>query len=72
MGIKIMHYRARQIGAKLKFLPRSEGGHRSAARNTTDSETMNMLAAKAKVMLVDDHPILRHGMAMLINSIEQP
>jgi len=28
---------------------------------------MNMLAAKAKVMLVDDHPILRHGMAMLIN-----
>ena len=28
---------------------------------------MNMLASKAKVMLVDDHPILRHGMAMLIN-----
>jgi DNA-binding NarL/FixJ family response regulator len=26
-----------------------------------------MLASKAKVMLVDDHPILRHGMAMLIN-----
>jgi two-component system NarL family sensor kinase len=26
MGIKIMHYRARQIGAKLKLLPRSEGG----------------------------------------------
>jgi DNA-binding NarL/FixJ family response regulator len=28
---------------------------------------MNMLAPKAKVMLVDDHPILRHGMVMLIN-----
>jgi len=28
---------------------------------------MNMLASKAKVMLVDDHPILRHSMAMLIN-----
>ena len=26
-----------------------------------------MLASKAKVMLVDDHPIFRHGMAMLIN-----
>ena len=26
MGIKIMHYRARQIGATLKFLPRPEGG----------------------------------------------
>jgi signal transduction histidine kinase len=26
MGIKIMHYRARQIGATLKFVPRSEGG----------------------------------------------
>ena len=26
MGIKIMHYRARQISATLKFLPRSEGG----------------------------------------------
>ena len=26
MGIKIMHYRARQIGATLEFLPRSEGG----------------------------------------------
>ena len=26
-----------------------------------------MQASKAKVMLVDDHPILRHGMAMLIN-----
>jgi DNA-binding NarL/FixJ family response regulator len=28
---------------------------------------MKMPASKAKVMLVDDHPILRHGMAMLIN-----
>ncbi|MEP6605534.1 MAG: ATP-binding protein [Nitrosospira sp.] len=26
MGIKIMHYRARQIAAKLTFLPGSEGG----------------------------------------------
>jgi nitrate/nitrite-specific signal transduction histidine kinase len=26
MGIKIMHYRAKQLGAKLEFLPRSEGG----------------------------------------------
>ncbi len=26
-----------------------------------------MLAAKAKVMLVDDHAVLRYGMAMLIN-----
>src|SRR6476661_473934 len=26
-----------------------------------------MVASQAKVMLVDDHPILRHGMAMLIN-----
>lgn len=26
MGIKIMLYRARQLGAKLKFLPRTEGG----------------------------------------------
>ena len=26
-----------------------------------------MQVAKAQVMLVDDHPILRHGMAMLIN-----
>lgn len=26
MGIKIMQYRARQLGAKLEFLPRSEGG----------------------------------------------
>ena len=26
MGIKIMHYRARQLGATLEFLPRAEGG----------------------------------------------
>ncbi len=26
MGIKIMQYRAKQLGAKLEFLPRSEGG----------------------------------------------
>jgi YesN/AraC family two-component response regulator len=26
-----------------------------------------MAASKAKVMLVDDHAMLRHGMAMLIN-----
>jgi DNA-binding NarL/FixJ family response regulator len=29
--------------------------------------TKNMLASKAKVMLVDDHAVLRYGMAMLIN-----
>jgi DNA-binding NarL/FixJ family response regulator len=28
---------------------------------------MNMPASKAKVMLVDDHTMLRHGLAMLIN-----
>ena len=28
---------------------------------------MSTLKAKAKVMLVDDHAMLRHGMAMLIN-----
>ncbi|SFH48194.1 DNA-binding response regulator, NarL/FixJ family, contains REC and HTH domains [Nitrosospira sp. Nsp14] len=28
---------------------------------------MNMPASKAKVMLVDDHAVLRYGMAMLIN-----
>ena len=28
---------------------------------------MNMPASKAKVMLVDDHAMLRYGMAMLIN-----
>jgi DNA-binding NarL/FixJ family response regulator len=39
----------------------------SGGRYRAPYQSVTVQASKAQVMLVDDHPMLRHGMAMLIN-----
>ena len=62
-----MHYRARQFGATLKFLSRSEGGTEVRLEMRMIQEPRAWKPSKAQLMLVDDHAMFRHGMAMLIN-----
>lgn len=77
IGLEIMKYRAKKIGAELVLQEGSEGGTKVTCTfrydNLAETKSNGLLKeasrgeAKAKVLIVDDHPITRQGLVEVIN-----
>ena len=77
MGLHIMRYRANMIGGSLEVdraanaaaprsLPVSHADHANEGVMTAQMPSATT-DAKHRVFIVDDHPIVRQGLALLIN-----
>ena len=79
VGLNIMNYRANMVGGSLKVQPNASRGitvtcmfpiqaalNRSEAHGIPNA-TRDRKRKKYRVLLVDDHPIVRQGLALLID-----
>ena len=69
LGLRIMEHRAALIGGILHIEPAEEGGTVVACvpwRKDHDNEDPEALPARWKIPIVDDHPVVREGLAMQI------
>jgi hypothetical protein len=75
MGLRTMQYRAGMIGAALLVQAQAKGGTRidcflqNAGRPERPMKaSQEARAPRAKILIVDDHPMMRDGLAQLIGN----